>query len=100
MSKFWLLGCVAVGCYFCGPFNSKTQIIKIRVCGYGFRADMGRVMPVPETEPVPEPVSVHLPHTRLVSIFVTHSDYKRGGFGAGWSGLGITPIPNNSLIII
>jgi len=55
---------------------------------------MGRVMPIPISIPAPYPFLTYLPHTHFFPIFHTHTHYKRGGFGAGLSGLGITPIPS------
>ena len=38
------------------------------------------------------------PHTHFFPKFRTHTHYKWGGFKAGFSGSGATPIPSNVLL--
>ena len=46
------------------------------------------------THTTPCPFLAYPPHTHFFSIFHTHTHYKQGGFGADFSGSGITPIPS------
>jgi len=53
-------------------------------------------MTIPAPYPYPYPFLSYPPHTHFFSNFNTHTREKWGGFGAGFSGSGETPIPTEN----
>ena len=75
--------------HFVGLLTAKHKLLKFGYAGTGSGRVWGGWCPYPN----PNPFCVYPPHTHLIPIFITHLGFKWGGFGVGWMGMGITPIP-------